>query len=129
MQCHNFPSEYDDHPCVPIQSHIDPLPSGTLRWMKTEGLDQSDEDADVVARLIDYQCPAGQLVTGTHELDNLNFAGIEQCAQPCESIHLDVSQADIFRLILAVLSVFSAIISAFSILIFFRDRHRLVFFF
>ena len=119
MMCDNFPKRYD-HPCVPIQSKSDPLPSGTLRWIKTEN---TEVDVPEKREISEFQCPPDQLQLSDVKIP---FAGIDNCAQPCSTIHLGQTQTAIFRLILAVFSVFSALVSAFSILIFLRDRKRYV---
>ena len=36
MECSNFPSQSHSHPCIPVQSHRDQLPEGTLRWNKED---------------------------------------------------------------------------------------------
>ena len=128
FDCSNFPAQYAEHPCVPIQSHKEELPRGTLRWVKTH---ESDENGEIRPEKMspEYQCPTAQMISQSEFVSdsanqNPSFAGIENCGQPCEPIHLEKTETSIFRLILAVFSAFSAIISAFSILIFFRDRKR-----
>ena len=121
MACENFPKRYE-HPCVPIQPKSEPLPSGTLRWIKTESY---EEDIPEKSQISEFQCPDGQL---TNSDVTFPFAGIENCAQSCDPIHLGKTETAIFRLILAVFSVFSVMVSAFSILIFLRDRKRYAFF-
>ena len=114
--CENFPKQFQDHPCVPIQSEKDPLPSGTLRWIEAQVIED-----ETPSELFDYQCPttgAGQMDTQGH------FAGIENCDRPCEPIELNQTQTAIFRLFLAVFSLLAAIASSTAILIFFRDRKR-----
>ena len=120
MACENFPRRYE-HPCVPIQPKSEPLPSGTLRWIKTESY---EEDIPEKSQISEFQCPEGQL---TNSDVMFPFAGIENCAQSCDPIHLGKTETAIFRLILAVFSVFSVMVSAFSILIFLRDRKRYAF--
>ena len=120
MMCDNFPRRYE-HPCVPIQHKSDPLPSGTLRWIKTENVEVDVPEKNTIS---EFQCPNEQISPSAP----FPFAGIDNCAQPCAPIHLTETQTAIFRLVLAVSAVFSALVSAFSILIFLRDRKRYVFF-
>ena len=127
FECSNFPQQYSDHPCIPIQSHKQELPSGTLRWVKTHEneLEQLPADINRGHPSSEYQCPTAQISIQSESINsNPSFAGIENCEKPCQPIHLEETETSIFRLILAVFSAFSAIISAFSILIFFRDRKR-----
>ena len=115
--CDNFPKQYEDHPCVPIQSEKDPLPSGTLRWIEAQVIED-----ETPSELFDYQCPT--TAAGQMESTQGHFAGIENCDRPCEPIELNQTQTAIFRLILAVFSLLAAIASSTAILIFFRDRKR-----
>lgn len=118
FNCNNFPVQHDDdnHPCIPIQSHHEPLPSGTLRWRKTQPIIKKNTSTLTV----ENQCPHDLISTNSDDV----FAGITHCNRPCKPIESDDSQTSVFRLMLAVFSVVSAIITSFSIIIFLRDRKR-----
>ena len=51
FNCDRFPTEDSGHPCVPVQTHLEKLPPGTLRW-------NIEETGDLIQR--DMQCPLEQ---------------------------------------------------------------------
>ena len=119
FNCQNFPEfeNSENHSCVPMQSHKEPLPSGTLRWRKTEpGILISEPEI----RHVQNQCPKELISRNSEDV----FAGINHCNRPCDPIESDENQTSVYRLLLAVFAVLSAIITSFSIIIFLRDRKR-----
>ena len=52
FSCSRFPSFESGHPCVPIQTHLEELPPGTLRWTVEETV------GEVIQR--EMQCPLDQ---------------------------------------------------------------------
>ena len=117
--CENFPIENsaENHPCIPVDHPVNqPLPSGTLRWKKT----QHHQSLENVEKLPKTQCPRNLI----SEFESDIFAGISYCKKPCQAIGSDQNQTSIVRLMLAVFSVTSAIITSFAIVIFLRDRKR-----
>ena len=118
FSCSNFPTEnnHENHPCIPLQSHAEPLPSGTLRWRKIQPTQKRNSSALSIAN----QCPHHLISEKSDDI----FAGITHCKKPCTPIESDENQISVFRLMLAVFTVMSAIITSFSIIIFLRDRKR-----
>ena len=52
FSCSRFPTLESGHPCVPIQTHLEELPPGTLRWTVEETV------GEVIQR--EMQCPLDQ---------------------------------------------------------------------
>ena len=84
MECSNFPSRSHSHPCIPIQSHREPLPEGTLRWNK--------EDTSGPIRH-KKQCPIQQRAI----FEAWTFMDMESCTGPCKPMHHDESETFIIR--------------------------------
>lgn len=111
MLCHNFPDESSTHPCIPMQSHRDPLPEGTLRW--------HNEDTSGPIRH-SMQCPLHQRSV----FEDWSFIDLESCTQPCKPMHHDDQQTFVIRLVVGLFASLTALVSAFAVYIFLRDNKR-----
>ena len=111
MQCENFPLEHE-HTCIPIQSHQDPLPPGTLRWNNEE-----KSDGPVLHSM---SCPVEQRSL----YKDWSFMNIEHCTQPCKPMHHDARDTFIIRLVVGLFASLTTIVSAFGIYIFCRENKR-----
>ena len=112
MMCDQFPSQ-DEHACIPIQSHQDPLPPGTLRWNE----EKSDAGFTVVHSAV---CPLDQRAV----FENWKFMDLEYCTQPCKPMHHQDSDTMIIRLVVGMFATLTTVVSAFGIFIFMREKQR-----